>query len=303
MRSIGHLQDETSAKRFGGFLHGEGIENQVDPNLQGTWEIWVLDDENIERAQLLLDQFRQQPDDPRFLEASRAAARQRQLHQQKQVGKRNRVIDGRTLFYVPPVPLGTLTLTLIGVSIAVALVTKLGADERLVQPLAITQYWHDGHYFESGTMLPEIRRGEVWRLFTPMFLHFGILHIFFNMLWLRDLGSMVEARKNSWTLLLLVLVLAGTSNLTQYLVSGPFFGGMSGVVYGLLGYVWMQGRFNPAAKLSLQPQTVTFMIIWFFLCFSGLVGHVANTAHAVGLGVGIAWGFAAARLAVALRRG
>jgi len=140
-------------------------------------------------------------------------------------------------------------------------------------------------------------------MFTPMFLHFHILHIFFNMLWLRDLGSMIEARQRSWLLLLLVLGTAGTSNFGQYLVTGPTFGGMSGVVYGLLGYIWMQGKFNPAAKLSLEPQTVLLMIVWFFLCLAGLVGPVANMAHAVGLGVGIAWGFLAARLAVARRRG
>ena len=124
-----------------------------------------------------------------------------------------------------------------------------------------------------------------------------------NGLWLRDLGSMIEARKTSWLLLVMILVLAGTSNVAQYMVSGPNFGGMSGVVYGLLGYVWMQGRFNPASKLSLHPQTVTFMIVWFFLCLFGLVGHVANTAHAVGLGVGVAWGFLGAQLRASLRRG
>ena len=134
-----------------------------------------------------------------------------------------------------------------------------------------------------------------------MFLHFGILHIAFNMLWLRDLGSMIEARKTSWLLLVMILVLAGTSNVAQYMVSGPNFGGMSGVVYGLLGFIWMQGRFNPTSKLSLQPQTVTFMIAWFFLCLSGLMGPIGNTAHAVGLGVGVAWGFLDAHVRLAMR--
>ena len=86
-------------------------------------------------------------------------------------------------------------------------------------------------------------------------------------------------------------------------MSGPAFGGMSGVVYGLLGYIWMQGKFDPASKLSLEPQTVIFMIVWFFLCLFSLVGNVANTVHGVGLVVGIIWGFLAARLAVARRHG
>jgi len=135
-----------------------------------------------------------------------------------------------------------------------------------------------------------------------MFLHLGIIHIFFNMLWLRDLGSMIEARKTSWFLLLLALVLAATSNVGQYLAEGPGFGGMSGVVYGLFGYIWMQGRFNPASKLTLEPQTVIFMIVWFFICLTDRVGDIANTAHGVGLAVGVIWGFLDARLRLALRR-
>ncbi len=303
MRSIGRLQDEVLAQRLGDVLHAEGIEGQVDKNLQGSWEIWVLDDENIERAKQVLDQFNQHPDAPRFLEASRVAARKRQSEEQTRVGKRNRLIDGRTLFYVPPVPVGVLSLVLIIISVAVTLLTDFGKNERFRQPFTITEYQVVEHYIHDRPGLPEIRHGQVWRLFTPMLLHFDILHIFFNMLWLRDLGSMIEARKSRWLLLLLVLVIAGTSNLAQYWWEGPNFGGMSGVVYGLLGYIWMQGRFNPASQLSLQPQTVTAMVIWFFLCFTGLVGNIANTVHAVGFGVGIVWGYLAARAAVALRRG
>jgi GlpG protein len=135
-----------------------------------------------------------------------------------------------------------------------------------------------------------------------MFLHFGIIHILFNMLWLRDLGSIIEAHKGWWVLLLLAFVIAAVSNVAQFLMSGPLFGGMSGVVYGLLGYVWMQGKFNPASNLRLQSQTVRLMIIWFFVCLTGLIGPIANTAHAVGAVMGIAWGYMTARLTKIRRR-
>ncbi|OHB64414.1 MAG: hypothetical protein A2Y76_05500 [Planctomycetes bacterium RBG_13_60_9] len=302
MRPIGHIQDQMQAKRFGGFLYHEGVENQIDPDSQGRWEIWILDDANIERAKSLLEQFGKRPDDPRFVKASRAAEEKAREDQQAQTGKRTRVIDGRTIFYTPPVPLGILSISLIVISIAVTLLADFGKKDGVVQPLSITRYKDDGQYIRWDPGLPEVRRGQIWRLFTPMFLHFHILHIFFNMLWLRDLGSMVEARKSSWMLLLLVLILAATSNVGQYVVHGPNFGGMSGVVYGLFGYIWMQSRFHPASKLSLQPQTVTLMIVWFVVCLAGLVGNVANVAHGVGLGVGIAWGFLAARPATRSRR-
>jgi len=94
----------------------------------------------------------------------------------------------------------------------------------------------------------------------------------------------------------LVLVIAAVSNVAQFRASGPNFGGMSGVVYGLLGYVWMQAHFNPGSQFTLQKQTVVLMIVWFFLCLSGVMGPIANTAHGVGAGVGILWGIISAKL-------
>jgi len=296
MRLIGYLQNEIHAKRFSNFLYSKDIESEIEQHASGRWEIWILDENCIERAKSLLDQFNQRPDDPSFSTSARAASRKKKRDEKIQTGKRSRVIDGRTLFYKPPVPLGIVTIILIGISIVVAVITYLGENEYFVKPLLITEYREEGDYIYWQSDLPEICHGQVWRLFTPMFLHFNILHILFNMLWLRDLGSIIEAYKGWWMLLLLGFVIAGVSNVAQFLVSGPLFGGMSGVVYGLLGYVWMQGKFNPASKLRLQSQTVHLMIFWFFICLTGLVGPVANMAHAVGAATGIAWGYIAARI-------
>ena len=99
--------------------------------------------------------------------------------------------------------------------------------------------------------------------------------------WLRDLGSMIEERQSTRRLALLVFTISAASNLAQYLVSGPRFGGMSGVVYGLLGYIWIRGKFDPSSGLFLHPTTVQMMLIWFVLCrpvFSGdVLGVPAST--------------------------
>ena len=151
-------------------------------------------------------------------------------------------------------------------------------------------------YFEPFWLSPRwvIQWFALWQFGSYLFLHDpnGFQHILFNMLWLRDLGSMIEARQSTWHLAILALVIAACSNVAQYFFTGnPVFGGMSGVVYGLLGYIWIRGKCDPGSGLFVHKSTVTMMIIWFFLCYSGLLGSIANTAHAVGLGMGMAWGY------------
>jgi GlpG protein len=102
---------------------------------------------------------------------------------------------------------------------------------------------------------------------------------------------MIEGRQSWRMLAVLVLVIAVGSNLAQFFYAGPVFGGMSGVVYGLLGYIWMRGKFDPGSGLYLHPTTVTMMIIWFLACFTPFIPHVANGTHAAGLVIGLAWGY------------
>lgn len=300
MRMIGQLQDEDQARRLGEFLYGRGIDNQIDQARAGGWEIWVHDDTRLDEAAALWQQFMENPNDPVFAEDAKAAVVQRQREEAKETPKRARVIDARTAFYRPPIPYGIVTVALIAISVIVFLLTKGAEDLRPVYSLFITE-----HLLEDRTILwqslPEISRGQIWRLFTPMFVHFDVLHIFFNMWWLRDLGNIIEARRGKARFLAMVLLIAGVSNVAQYVVGGRMFGGMSGVVYGLLCYMWIQGKFNPASDLSLNPQIVTFMIIWFFLCLVGIIPHVANTAHGAGAVVGAAWGYLGARWAARRR--
>jgi GlpG protein len=144
--------------------------------------------------------------------------------------------------------------------------------------------------------LPEVRDGQVWRLVTPIFLHGDWMHILFNMMWLVQFGRFIETRFGPYKLLALILFIAIGSNLAQYLWKSPYFGGMSGVNYGLFGFLWMKGKFGRAEGWQLAPQVVQLMLVWMVLCYTGLLGPVANAAHTVGLLLGAACGFASARL-------
>lgn len=131
--------------------------------------------------------------------------------------------------------------------------------------------------------------GEIWRLLTPIFIHFGIFHFLFNSLWMWDLGRRLEILQGKWAFLLFVVVTGVVSNLTQYLWSGsPTFGGMSGVVYALVGFIAVRQRINPHPLVAVSPALIGFMLFWLVLCMTGVVdyfisGSVANAAHLGGL--------------------
>lgn len=180
-------------------------------------------------------------------------------------------------------PFPPLTVALAVVSIAISGVSGLGASIDVLRP------WFIASPGSAG--LTDVRAGEVWRLLTPIFLHFGVLHLLFNMMWLWDLGRLIEIRRGPWVFGGFVLAVGIASNLAQYVVTGsPFFGGMSGVVYGLLAYIWMQSKFNPNFGYVLHHHIVTMMLIWYVLCWTGLLGPIANWAHTAGLAIGVLWG-------------
>lgn len=131
--------------------------------------------------------------------------------------------------------------------------------------------------------------GQYWRLVTPIFLHFGWLHIAFNALWLWELGKRVEAVIGHFNLLMLCLVIAVVSNVSQSVYGGgALFGGMSGVVYGLLGFAWVAPLLQPRWPIQPQPVIMLFMVGWLVACMAGIVealgfGSIANAAHLGGL--------------------
>ncbi|WP_127717276.1 rhomboid family intramembrane serine protease [Halobacteriovorax sp. HLS] len=129
---------------------------------------------------------------------------------------------------------------------------------------------------------------NVWKLVTPVFIHFGIIHILFNMMWMKDLGKVVEAQRGGNFLIFFIFLVGAFSNAAQFFSIGPNFGGMSGVIYGLLGYLWMNKRFNKNSEYSLAKQDIYIMVGWFFLCLSGALSFsIANMAHAMGLSLGM----------------
>jgi GlpG protein len=209
---------------------------------------------------------------------------------------------------------GALTMTLVALSVIVSLGTWFTINPlgKQLDPESLTYriprhllFWDPLLFVASrGDPLCSIERGEVWRLVTPIFLHGSPLHLVFNMLWLVQLGGQIEAQRGTWRFAAIVLLTAAISCMAQAIApawqgnaildafrGGIPFGGMSGVVYGLFGYVWMRSLFEPGSGFIMPQSTVIILIAWLFICMTGLVGNVANVAHLVGLVVGMTLGY------------
>lgn len=137
--------------------------------------------------------------------------------------------------------------------------------------------------------------GQFWRLLTPAFIHFGFFHFLFNSLWLWDLGRRLELGLGVKHYLAFVVVTAIAANVAQYAWGGgALFGGMSGVVYALVGYIAVRQRLAPHPLFAVPNAILIFMLVWLLLCMSGVVdyfiaGSVANAAHVGGLVAGALW--------------
>tara|TARA_X000000368_G_scaffold378554_1_gene333030 strand:+ start:8005 stop:8427 length:423 start_codon:yes stop_codon:yes gene_type:complete len=126
-----------------------------------------------------------------------------------------------------------------------------------------------------------------------MFIHFSFAHLAFNCLWIYILGEKIEKINGTLIFLLLVLISSVVSNFSQfYWTSSNLFGGLSGVIYGLLGFCLIEEMESKYDLYGLPPALYLFMIIWLILGFMGILdlfgfGSVANFAHLGGLISGI----------------
>ncbi|MBL4584418.1 MAG: rhomboid family intramembrane serine protease [Pseudomonadales bacterium] len=181
-----------------------------------------------------------------------------------------------------------VTLLLVLVCLVVALITQLGDQLAIVGLFTFLEVTHI-----QQDMLLSMPDGQPWRMITPVFIHFSVLHIAFNMLWLWELGRRIEQSQGSLAVLFLVFVIGLASNIAQAIaVKGGFFGGMSGVIYGLLGYCWLWNLLRPKEAFAINKGVVFFLLLWLALGYSGVItllgfGAIANTAHASGLVAGL----------------
>lgn len=285
MRKVGDFKLEKEALVFWSFLSKEKIDSSLEEKEgEEGYEIWISDEDQINEASFHYQEFLKNHDDPKFKVKLKDKRKPESLPESKKSGFKQYNLGNkwRSQEKSP----GVVTLALIITSVAVFLISGMGKNTQIIGPFFISEEINGG--------LHEIISGQFWRLITPIFLHFNLLHILFNCMWLHSLGSQIEKKKGTKFFITFILCTAIVSNLSQFLITGPAFGGMSGVVYGLFGYVWIKSRLDPGDGFYIDPVIAMIMLGFFLVCFTGAFGGVANWAHAGGLIVGLGWGYGSA---------
>lgn len=316
MRLIGKLTDHRQAERFVAYLVTQGIQSHIEPENE-EYEIWIKDEDLMQNAVSALESFRDSPDAPEYVDAPNKA----RAIQNEMIRKRKRIAKN-VVNVSERMKTGNQSLTILLMVFAglISLLTNFGHPSRM-----------DRVAFRSMSFVSEFRgdfpdvpdkddvswrlnsvlSGEVWRLVTPIFLHFDVFHLVFNMYWLFLLGRQIENRYGTFWFAMLVISAAVVSNFAQCVVpesvggSAPYLrgqyfitpmGGMSGVNYALFGFMWMRIIYEPNCGLQLSQLTIFFLLGWLIFCMTPLAIqefeiNVANWAHAIGMLVGVIAGY------------
>ena len=188
-------------------------------------------------------------------------------------------------------------VTALMVVISLVIFALIGVfGDQLIVTLTIVPIGISGGELVFGNLSQTLTSGQVWRFLSPAFLHFGWMHLIFNLMWVWYFGRQIEALQGSRTMLLLLIVAGVGANVAQYATGTVLFGGMSGVVYALLAHVWLMSRRVPQSGFFVPQMLVVFMLGWMVFTMTDMAGsvgfgNVANEAHLGGLLVGLVTGW------------
>lgn len=328
MRQLALLPNEEQARQFTAYLITEGIASHAEED--GTaWAIWVREEDDLEPAIALHQQYLSEPDHHRYSEAVQIATTLLREEAKRLEQTQKNYVEMRGRWKQPGAARRRpLTKLLIGLSILITLLSGvLFKHQDARQPGQKENIWLRHLMFADSELVNQEQRRiktetgrveltdqekqrlalvslrhnpwELWRLITPIFIHLSWLHLLFNMLWLHDLGSTIENRFGTPRFCLMVVLIAILSVVAQSLAPagwGPFgggynHGGMSGVVYGLFGFAWIRTRFDPGSGIHMRPDTVVLMVAWLFICVLLTQNEILNIANVAHL-VGLAAGMA-----------
>ncbi|UPQ87850.1 rhomboid family intramembrane serine protease GlpG [Vibrio sinaloensis] len=261
------LNNPRMAQAFIDYMASRQIDVQMMPEGEGQFALWLLQSEHQIEAEAELNQFLANPNASKYQAASWELAETR----------RNAFkYHSPSMLAMVKAKAGPITLAIMFTCLVMFVLQQLGSGRGVFDALHFPAI--DGQQW------------QLWRWFSHALLHFSVMHIAFNLLWWWQLGGDIEQRLGSSKLMQIFAVSAALSGAGQYWVEGANFGGLSGVVYALVGYLWMLGYKAPQLGLTLAKPVIGFMLVWLVLGFVQPFMAIANTAHLAGLLSGVVLG-------------
>ncbi|NOI78857.1 rhomboid family intramembrane serine protease GlpG [Vibrio coralliilyticus] len=261
------ISNPRMAQAFIDYMASRHIDIKMMPEGSGQFALWLADSQHQIEAEAELQHFLDNPSDAKYQAASWDMAESRTSQFSYQSPSMLAMVKAKA---------GPVTLAVMLVCIIIFTLQQFGAGQAVFSalhfPALAGQEW------------------QLWRWVSHAVLHFSVVHIAFNLLWWWQLGGDIEQRLGAKKLLQLFVVSAALSGAGQYWVEGANFGGLSGVVYALVGYLWMLGYKAPQLGLNMPKPIIGFMLVWLVLGFVQPFMAIANTAHLVGLISGVVFG-------------
>lgn len=273
MQILVNIQQKSIAFIFADYLKSIGVNCAIKPALDDNqtidgWSIFC-EPQQIDKAKYEFEKFISQPNHPKYQQSAWQSGHSVQLNGSSGLTKQ---IKENFLAQAGP-----FTISIFALCWLVFAATFLLFGNNLYQLVIFNQ---------AGDISQTL--AQPWRLITPALFHYSLLHIAFNTMWWWQLGGQIEKHLGLKYILMLFIGSALLSNVAQFYMSGPNFGGLSGVVYATVGFVWWFGYLNPGKGVGLSNSIIGFMLFWLVLGYTDFMPiNVANTAHLVGLISGV----------------
>ncbi|MCW8348448.1 rhomboid family intramembrane serine protease GlpG [Vibrio sp. ZSDZ65] len=261
------LQSPRMGQAFIDYMATRQIDIQMMPEGSGQFALWLMKDEDKIETEAELKLFLEDPGNSKYQASSWDMAETRRNPFKYSTPSFLAMLKAKA---------GVVTLGIMLICSVIFVLQQVGLAQAIFSALHFPA--------EDG------QQWQIWRWFTHGLLHFSAMHIIFNLLWWWQFGGDIEQKLGSRKLLEIFLVSAAVSGTGQYWVDGANFGGLSGVVYALVGYLWVITWKRPDIGLEMPRPLIGFMLVWLVLGFVQPFMAIANTAHLAGLISGAALG-------------
>jgi rhomboid protease GluP len=189
----------------------------------------------------------------------------------------------------PPVRVSSpflLTQVIVGINVLVFIGMLLtGVSPLSPRPVQLVMW--------GANFAPLSLGSQPWRMLASNYVHIGIIHIFFNMWCLWNLGRLAERIFDRWSYMLVYTASGIAGSLASLWWHPQGIGaGASGAIFGLAGgliAVLYLGKL-PIGREALKPTLRSLLMFAAYNLFFGLVPGIDNAAHFGGLLAGLAIG-------------